>query len=458
MPGYTQQVNGAWWSDIVEVNGENQNTITDISGNDPFLCRDLVEYTIAPQAGCLYVFDFSETVIDNGNVTFCPCFIPYDNNTNQPIQSGNLTLAEFLDNNTVIRPIIRSLLAVNYKVNTNLTNGLGDTERTVANGNITGLTPTGLRTPTGTTLTDATIDVARSTEFADVPPQFIIGQLFNATTTTYSGPTIAGFSTSSTFTFDGVTYQSVRKSALYFTVNNQRCIVANQPLHSSYENNFILEGGPEGTADGTTNSRTISGTEPFRTDLSQFCSGDQTLWGYKQNTTSTIRMVFVNTATTGVRNFGNYGGNRGWRIRLNNNRLEVIYYEQNGTTNSNANTKTWIVSSNIFTNANWAGSASNQQWNMIHLTIDDSVPTTLEIFLNGTSLGTRTVTSNTIWGAWRGTNNRATNPYTTQWGNYFSNEGWRGYFAELSEYDHAFSASEIATDFTNFKGKYWEAQ
>ena len=298
MPGYLQQINGSYWSDVEEVNGSRQSRIELVNLQDAQLVRDLVETTIAPEQGCLYVFDFSESTFDGADLSYCPCLIPYDNNTDNPLQAGHLTMAEALDNFTQIRPMFRSNLAVNYKYNTNLTDGLGDVERTVAQSAISAVTPTGLRNPTGSTLDNATVDSSRSTAYVAVPPQFLTAQGFSATNTTYSGPTIVGFSTSSNFTWsDGNTYRSNRFPALRYTTNNQRFIIGSMVVLSSYQNNYILEGGPQGTTDTSTDNRNVSGSEFHRIDHSQNLTGDSTLWGYKQNTTATVRVVFVDEYT-----------------------------------------------------------------------------------------------------------------------------------------------------------------
>lgn len=454
MAGYTQEINGAYWSDLEEVNGIRQATVGEVNTTDTQLCRDLLEYTGAPEEGCYYCFDFFDTTFSGSTVTFCPLLIPYDNDTTNPIQSGNLNFSQFMNGVNQIRPLFRSNYAVNYKYNTNLTNGLGDVERTLAVCNITGVTPTGLRNPTGSTLTDATVDVSRSTAFVDVPPQFIVAQGFPATSTTYSGPTVTSFSTSNTFTWtDGNTYKSVRGAGLRYTADNQRFIVGNTRVTSQYQNNFILEGGPEGTADGTTDNRDVSGAESERVDLSLKATNDPTLWLYKQNTSHTVRVVFVNTTTTGLKNFGNYGAERGWRIRMSSSSFQVIFLEGNTGSTANGTTKTRTLGNT--SNSLYAG---DNQWNLLHFTIDDSEPTVFRMYLNGGLLGSTSASTNTTFQPWRGTTNRATTPYTAQWGNRFSGEGWRGWMNEMSEYDHAFSTTEIANDFAYFKAKYWELQ
>ena len=463
MPGYLQQINGSYWSDIEEVNGSRQSRIELVNLQDAELVRDLVETTIAPEQGCLYVFDFSETVYDanTGNVTYCPCLIPYDNNTDNPIQSGHLTMKEVLDNFTQIRPLFRSNLAVNYKYNTNLTNGLGNVERTVAQSPINGVTPTGLRNPTGSTLDNATVNGSRSTAYVAVPPQFVTAQGFSATNTTYSGPTVAGFSTTNTFVWsDGNTYQSNRFSGLRYTTNNQRLILGSIQVVSSYQNNYILEGGPQGTVDTSTNNRNVSGSEFHRLDHSQNLTNDSTLWGYKQNTTATVRVVFVDeyTGSTSLfRNFGSCGSNRGWRIRLSGSgsapQLNLITHQQN-TSGSARTTRTNTIG-NLSTFSHYAG---NGQWNLLHLTIDDSTPTTFRVYINGQLLGSVNALTGYTYQMYRATTNRTLNPYNASWGNFFSNEGWRGFLNEMSEYDHAFSTTEISNDFTAFKAKYWEQQ
>jgi hypothetical protein len=452
MAGYTQRVNGSFWSDLEEVNGIRQATVGEVNTTDTQLCRDLIEHTGAPEQGCYYVFDFSKSTLFGSTVTFCPLLIPYDNDTTNPIKSGFLNFSEFMNGNTQIRPMFRSNYAVNYKYNTNLTNGLGNVERTLAICRISAVTPTGLRNPTGSTLTDATVDVSRSTAFVDVPPQFIVAQGFPATSTTYSGPEITLFSTQNTFTWtDGETYSSKTIPALRYTANNQRFIIGNSPVHSQYQNNFILEGGPEGNADGTTNNLNVSGAEPSRVDLSLKATGDLPLWLYRQNTSHTVRVVFVNTTSSGSRNFGNYGGERGWRIRMNANRFEVIFLEGLTTSTANGVTRTrqlGLTSSSLY--------AGDNQWNLLHFTIDDSEPTVFRMYLNGGLLGSTSAGTGDTFAPWRGSTDRSLTPYTAQWGNRFSGEGWRGWLNEMSEYDHAFSTTEISNDFAYFKAKYWE--